>query len=241
MDRPREDLIRVDTSGIGVRKAEENGMPTLTGRFAMPGEWTEINSMIEGHYFERTAPSAFEKTIQESAQNMRVMFHHGLDPRFGVQVLGPIRSLLPDTNYEVDLFDTPEIRSLLPGLEAGLYGSSYKFDIVKEDANLRPTRSNWNPKGLPEVTMTELKVKEFGPTPIPAYKGTTAGIRSATDEFLLRSLVADEDRLRLLLEGIRAAALPDGEPEASTPADESRSTQDEAEMREEVKPSWHLS
>lgn len=241
MDRPHEDLIRVDTSGIGVRKADGEEMPTLFGQFAAAGEWTEINSMIEGHYFERTAASAFEKTIQESVQNMRVLFHHGLDPRFGVQVLGPIRSLNPDTSYEVDLFDTPEIRSLLPGLEAGLYGSSYKFDVVKEDANLRPTRSAWNPKGIPEVTMTELKVKEFGPTPIPSYKGTSAGIRSATDEFLLRSLVATPERLQLLLEGIRAAALPATEPEASTPAGEEPQHSAEPETREEEKPSWHLS
>jgi phage head maturation protease len=241
MDRPHEDLIRIDTSGIGVRKADGDGMPTLYGQFANAGEWTEINSMIEGHYFERTSPGAFEKTISESVQNMRVLFHHGLDPRFGVQVLGPIRSLNPDTSYEVDLLDTPEIRSLVPGLEAGLYGSSYKFDIVKEDVNPRPTRSSWNPKGLPEVTMTELKVQEFGPTPIPSYKGTSAGIRSATDEFLLRSLVASEERLQVLLGGIRAAALEPTEPEASTPEDLSRSTQDEAETREEAKPSWHLS
>lgn len=231
--------MRADLAGLKVRSADET--PVMTGRFAAPGEWTEINSIIEGHFFERSAPSAFEKTIKESKDRMKVLFHHGLDPFFGNSVLGPIRSLGSDTAYEVDLIDTDYNKRLVPMLENGLLGSSFRFDVVKEDVDERPRKSEWNPDGIPQVTLTEVRVKEFGPTPLPAYPGASAGLRSVTDQFVLMSLQADPERLRLLVEAIRAAALETGQPEASTAEEPSRSTQDEAETREEAKPSWHLS
>lgn len=74
-------------------------MPTLYGRFAAPGEWTEIRSAAEGHFMESMAPNAFEKTIAQNRDRIRVLFHHGQDPRVGMQVLGPIERLEPDTTY----------------------------------------------------------------------------------------------------------------------------------------------
>lgn len=247
MDRPHEGLKRADLTPIKVRAAEGETMPTLVGRYADPGEWTEIKSLVEGHFFERTSDTAFEKTNKEGLNSMRVLFHHGQDPRIGVQVMGKIARLDPDTAYEVPLYDTPEIRSLIPGLKDGQYGSSFSFDVVKEDVNVKPKRSDWNPEGIPEVTILEARVREFGPTPLPAYKGTSAGLRSVTDEFLLASYLGDQDRLRVLAESIRAAALSNLEPapqadpaEDTTPREESRRTQREAESREEEKPSWLL-
>jgi HK97 family phage prohead protease len=240
--RPHEGLIRADAPGYKLRTSEDGGMPTLTGRFAAPGEWTEIRSVAEGHFFERFAPGAFDKTIKESGPKMKVLFHHGLDPRLGMQVLGKIDRLDTDTSYEVPLFDTPEVRSLLPGLEAGVYGSSFKFGIVKEDVNDKPKRTDANPEGIMEVTITEARVKEFGPTPLPAYETTSAGLRSVTDEFLLASLQADPERLSLLVDAIRAAALQEAKEEpvsATSPALEPQHSA-EPETREEVKPSWLL-
>ena len=246
MDRPHEDLIRTCEPGLNLRTAADAGMPTMVGRFASPGEWTEINSIVEGHFMERMAPSAFEKTIQESKARMRVLFHHGLDPRLGMQVLGPIARLDPDTSYEVPLFDTPEVRSLVPGLEAGQYGASFKFSVVKEDTDIKPQRSDWNPRGIPQVTITEAKVREFGPTPLPAYPGASAGLRSVTDEFLLVSLHSNPERLRLLVESLRAAALlepTEPEPDGATtrsPVEPPHSTAEATSEGEEARPSWLL-
>jgi phage head maturation protease len=183
------------------------------------------------------------KTIKESVKKMRVLFHHGLDPAIGMKVLGPIASLDTDTNYEVPLLDTDYNRSLVPGLRAGLYGSSFKFDIVKEDAEVQPRRSDWNPEAIPQVTITEARVIEFGPTPLPAYSGASAGLRSVTDEFLLASLQAEPERLRLLVESIRAAALLQEKPEpieATTPPVVEPPHSGEATTQQEVKPSWLL-
>ena len=71
-------------------RAKDGEPPILAGRFAAPGEWTEIKSVTEGHFMERFSQDAFAKTIRESAKKMRVLFHHGLDPFFGAAVLGPI-------------------------------------------------------------------------------------------------------------------------------------------------------
>jgi phage head maturation protease len=161
-------------------------MPTLYGRFASFKEWTEIRSAKEGHFLERISPGAFEKTINENRKSLRVLFHHGQDPAIGYKVLGPIQRLDGDTSYEVPLLDTDYNRSLVPGLKAGLYGASFRFTVAKDEHVPHPRRSDWNPQGIPEVTITEAQVIEFGPTPLPAYKGATAGVRSTRE--LVREL-----------------------------------------------------
>jgi phage head maturation protease len=143
--------------------------------------WTEIRSAAEGHFMESMAPTAFEKTIAQNRDRIRVLFHHGQDPRVGMQVLGPIERLEPDTTYEVPLFDTPEVRSLAPGLKAGQYGASFRFHVIKDELEQHPRRSDWNPKGIPQVTVTEARVQEFGPTPLPAYRGASASARSTRE------------------------------------------------------------
>ena len=193
---------------------------------------------------ERSAPDAFKKTIAESKDRMRVLFHHGKDPFFGNSVLGPIRELNPDTSYEVDLLDTDYNKRLIPMLESGLLGASYRFDVIKEDVVLDPERSDHNPQGLPEVTLTEVRVKEFGPTPMPAYPGASAGLRSVTDEFLLAELLADKDRMWKLIEGLRAAALqpaePDPDGDTTSLVQEPPHSAEEPTTREEEHPSWLL-
>jgi phage head maturation protease len=156
-------------------------MPTLYGQFASFQEWAEIDSIAEGHYLERMAPSVFENSIAEDRDRIRCLYHHGLDPFFGTAPLGPIRSLEPDTSYEVDLIDTDYNKRLLPMLESGELGASFRFRVIRDELERRPSRSADNPARLPQVTVTEAKLIEFGPTPLPAYKGATAGVRSTRE------------------------------------------------------------
>jgi hypothetical protein len=167
-------------------------MPTLHGVGATYDEWTEINSRFEGHFMERFAPGSFRKTISEGRDQIRCLFHHGQDPNVGVKPLGTITDLSErgrGVEYTVDLFDADYVRSLVPGLEGGVYGSSFRFGIVKkEDERKRVS----NGKGLLERTIREASMRELGPTPFPAYSGTTAGLRSITDEFVLARFPAAE-------------------------------------------------
>jgi phage head maturation protease len=55
---------------------------------------------------------------------------------------------------------------------------------VRENIDKTTQASSYNPTGLPERTITEAKVMEFGPVTFPAYEGATAGVRSLTDWYL---------------------------------------------------------
>jgi HK97 family phage prohead protease len=191
-------------------RAVEGQMPTLYGHFAVFNRWTEINSAWEGQFMESISPGAFRNTFINNRKNMRVLFNHGKDPSVGDKVLGPIAELREDDEgayYEVPLLDTTYNRDLLPGLEAGLYGASFRFSVMKEAMNQKPTRSESNPDGLPERTIQEVRLSEFGPVTFPAYADATAGIRSLTDDFIVRQLVGDPERFQSLIKQYVPSAL----------------------------------
>lgn len=187
---PRDSLVRV-SEAFTLTRTTEDGMPTLHGLGAVYDEWTEINSRFEGHFMERFAPGSFSKTIREGKDRIRCLFHHGQDPNIGVKPLGTITSLGEagrGVEYDVELFNADYVRSLVPGLEAGVYGSSFRFGIVKKDDERKRVS---NGKGLLERTIREASMRELGPTPFPAYPGTSAGLRSITDEFVLAQFPAE--------------------------------------------------
>lgn len=182
---PRDGLVRA-LSGLEVRDAPAGDASpgTLVGYLAVFDQWSEINSIHEGHFMERLAPDAFNNTLADRAP--KVTFNHGKDPQMGDKVLGVPTVLEPDergVRYEVPLFDTAYNRELAPGLKAGAYGSSFRFNVLAEDFNKRAKASDYNPKGLPERTVRDLVMPEFGPVTFPAYVGAIAGMRSLTDDF----------------------------------------------------------
>ena len=194
---PRENLVRM-LMGDSLR-AELDGdhsdgrLGTLYGRLMNFNQWAEVNSTIEGHFMEITRSGAATKTFAENRSRMQVVFDHGQDRGIGRKPLGPLEdvSITDDfVDYQAALIDTSYNRDLIPGLRAGLYGNSYRFDVPtgKVRWNDRPTRSADNPQGLPEAVISEMRIKEFGPTPFPVYAGTSAGVRSMTDDYLLRQL-----------------------------------------------------
>lgn len=212
---PKTDCYRSIAEAPALRPERSS---VMVGRFAEFETWTEINSAVEGHFMERLAPTAFAKTVRENRGNMRVLFHHGRDASVGFQVLGTIEQLEQDTSHEVELFESvPQL--IMDGLRAGQYGSSYRFAIVNHDWVRRPKRSSHNPSGLPELTILEAKVREFGPTPIPQYSGTSSGIRSVTDEILLDALAEDPDRFEQMLRGRSHASLNGLESDRSRSSD----------------------
>jgi phage head maturation protease len=202
---PRDDLVRIGLP-LELTRTTEDGMPTLHGVGAVYGEWTEIGpSRVEGHFMERFAGGSFKKAISENRDQIRCIFHHGQDPSIGVKVLGPLEFIGErgrGVEYDVPLLDTDYNRSLIPGLEAGLYGSSFRFSTIKADNERRRIS---NDKGLLERTIREASMRELGPTPFPAYGGTTAGLRSMTDTFVLGRFPAEH----LVAEAAMRSADPD--------------------------------
>jgi HK97 family phage prohead protease len=207
---PRETLIRARstlefTPADELRDAgtdlEDGHLGLLRVLFSPVNEWTRITSMWEGDFMERFAPGAWRKTIREQRDRIRSLFQHGMDPQVGDKPLGPI-TLLEENDRggygEVPLLDTSYNRDLLPGLKAGLYGASHRFSVLREEVIDQPEPSDGNPHGLPERTVKEARLMEFGPVTFPAYAGATAGVRSLTDDFLMRCFERDPVKLRTM-------------------------------------------
>ena len=210
---PRDNLVRAVYPAVELRANESDpeALPVLEGHFSKFNEWTEIDSVYEGRFLERIAPGAFKRTIKNNLERIRVLFQHGQDPQIGDKPLGPIEELEEDeqgARYKVPLLDTSYNRDLIPGLKAGLYGSSFRFSVVKEELNTKAKRSAHNPDGLPERTIQEARLFEFGPVTFPAYAGATAGVRSLTDAYTLQRFTSDPKKLAELLDSMRAEALP---------------------------------
>ena len=185
MDAPRDDLIRM---GDTTRAAVEGR--TMTGYPIVFDTWTEIHSW-EGDFKERIAPGAVSKTLRESRDKIKVLFNHGMDPSIGDKPLGkPTVMRADDTGLyvEVPLSETSYNDDLLALMRDGAVdGQSFRFSVVKEEWD-KPKR------GLPERTITELRLMEFGPVTFPAYQATTVGIRSREDYSEWRGLTDDKRR-----------------------------------------------
>jgi HK97 family phage prohead protease len=181
-----ERIVRAHAGGFGLARGATGDLPTLRGHFSVFNQWANIESVREGKFLERVAPGAFAKTFSRDRDALRVLFNHGTDPSIGEKPLGPITVLQEDERgayYEVPLLDTAYNRELIPGLRAGVYGSSFRFTVEAEDFQPRVKRSTWNPDALPERTIIRAHLFEMGPVVFPAYPGATAGIRSLTDRF----------------------------------------------------------
>lgn len=150
---------------------------TLTGYPIVFDNWTTINSW-EGTFKERIAPTALERTLRNNGKNVKVLFNHGMDPSIGDKPLGKPAVMQTDQKglyVEVPLSDTSYNDDLLALMRDGaIDGQSFRFSVVKEDWQKTDTK-------MPERTITELKLYEFGPVTFPAYQATTVGIRSRED------------------------------------------------------------
>lgn len=191
-------------ASVSLRAEEESGDAegrTLFGHFARFNEWTEINSYFEGRFMERIAPGAFKKTFRDNLASMRILLQHGKDPMMGLKPIAEPQVLREDeagAYYEARLFDgLPEF--IVDGIRSGQYGASFQFEPMREEWVEEPGESDHNPMGLPERTLKELRVPEFGPVAWGAYQNATAGVRSLTDDFVFSWLAREPQRARELI------------------------------------------
>jgi HK97 family phage prohead protease len=207
--------------GLEMRAASEGGMPTMFGHFAVFDTWTEVDSVWEGRFMERIAPGAFKKTFRENKAGIRVLFQHGMDFSIGDKPIASIASLSEDdigAAYEAPLIDARYVRDdILPGLEANVYGASFRFSVMREEWIDEPKVSDLNPKALPERTIKEVDLAEFGPVTFPQYPEATAGVRSLTDAFIVDRFRSKPDLLRELIAAHGPAPSADAGPTPTSP------------------------
>ena len=198
--------------------AADGRLGTLEVNFSKFNTWYRIDSWWEGTFLERTAPGSFKKTIAERGSQVKVLFNHGMDLNIGDKVLSvpEVIEERSDSPYlEGPLFDTSYNRDLLPGLRAGAYGSSFMFEVLGETWNREPEPSRDNPDGLPERTITEVRLHEAGPVTWPANPDATAGIRSGVDWYAEQVQQRDQRRFDDLVRTFEAFRALNG---LSTPA-----------------------
>ncbi len=189
---PTDNLVRalIDTEAVHLRADGEGDGRTLFGHFAVFNRWTEIDSYWEGRFLEQITPGAFTRTIDENLSRIKVLYDHGYDPQIGNKPLGPIQKLTEDNTgayYEVPLIETDyNDRFILPAASNGLLGASFRFRVTEETWVEPKKASKHNPDKLPERTISDVDLYEFGPVTFPAYAEATAGVRSGTDDFLDR-------------------------------------------------------
>lgn len=172
----KEDVSTEETSG--------DSLGTLEVNFSRYNEWYRIDSWWEGTFLERIAPGAFKKTLAERGGQTKILFNHGMDFSIGDKVLAMPQEYGDRKESPFlagSLFDTSYNRDLLPGLRVGAYGSSFMFETLGESWENEPEKSEYNPDGLPERTITEVRLYEAGPVTWPANPGATAGMRCGTD------------------------------------------------------------
>ncbi|MEU5549212.1 HK97 family phage prohead protease [Micromonospora sp. NPDC047793] len=209
-------------------QADDGRLATMEVRFSMFDVWYEIDSWWEGRFLERTARGSFKRTIaahrsrKTDSAGVKVLFNHGHDFHIGDKLLGGIDSLTEESDSPlgvVALDDTSYNRDLLPGLRRGGYGSSFMFRVVKDSWDNEPKASEYNPEGLPERTIREVRLFEFGPVTWPANPDATSSLRcvAGTDAYYAQLRSRDPKRVDELRSRISASRTPNGEPPA-TPA-----------------------
>jgi len=222
MSLTREQLRRVPTIRSASRpvfgEAEasraENAAAegVLHGYFCRFGEWNPIDSMWEGSFLERVDPAAFNRTLNGGRGARAVcLFNHGHDPTMGDQALGKPSLIEPRDEgpyYEVPLFSgVPDL--IVEGLRSGAYGASYRFR-VRDDQWADPDEpTDHNPGMLPERTIHEVELYEFGPVTFPADPNATA---------MLRGYDLDDD-IAAALNDLRTSPADSGTDPANTPAE----------------------
>lgn len=204
MTAPNDDLFRGLVDGTELRADDDADGSLMYGHFSVFDSWYEIDSWYEGRFLERTAVGAFRKTIKENRESLIVQFDHGYDLHVGDSPLGEIETLREDDTgpyYEVSLYDTDYNRDrILPLLQGrtmdgrklgSALGSSFRFRVTKDEWVDPSKASSHNPDKLPERTIREVRLYEFGPVVFPANPAATAQARSLSDHFHARRLAKD--------------------------------------------------
>ena len=177
-----------------VSRAQGDGTGRLVEAYAAAFGQVARISDHQGRYDEENDPGAFNDRIAELNRSrgglaqVKVMYNHALtihgtpSERGSVAVAVPkeiradSKGLLTRSLY----LDTPFAEEILEGVRAGAYtAQSYTGAIIASSPELRPGEKH-RPRGgkYPLVRRMKLGLREYGPTPFPAFSGAEiVGVR----------------------------------------------------------------
>jgi len=158
----------------------------------------------EGHYREQISPTAFNQTIARNGGRFPVLYNHGrtlmgTPSDVGSMPIGNSQEVRPDGKGLLTISrynNNPLADQALEAIRNGdIRGMSWSGRIVAQDT--KTPRMGFRAKAdgsLTLVTRTEIALKEFGPTPFPAYIGADIVNVRATE--LLQSFRSLDDEAR---------------------------------------------
>jgi HK97 family phage prohead protease len=165
----------------------------------------------DGRYLERIDPSAFNKTLADKGNRFSVLYNHGMtiygtpSDRGAMPIGTPLevradaRGLLTVTRYNRNALAEEALEAIREGAitAQSFAGSFVRSDKPKPRGGFRADAQG----NLPLVTRQEINMREYGPTPFPAYsEAAIVGVRAAladTDTMLLALILenlADGDK-----------------------------------------------
>lgn len=215
---------------------EDGAEPIVEGMVVPYGQWSEVDSVIEGHFMERFAPGSLAKTFSETVRRMKGYFEHGRSKMFE---RAPVMDIRETWETDEGAFFRAALLDGIPGfivdgIRKGLYGASIGATPVQVDRS-RPGKSDYNPRGLEERTYKELRASDISLTPHPHYEAATVMMRSVTDDLEIKRLFqAGPDRFLELLR--ESQAVEEAEPEHSQPEEPEAPQEPEAPEAPEDQP-----
>jgi HK97 family phage prohead protease len=204
------DDIRIRSGGTG---------RTVEAYAAIFGEPAEIID-ADGHYFEVNHPTAFARTIAHRQGGFPVVYNHGMTiagtpSDRGSVPIGVSKEVRVDKRGVLTISEYGNSELADEVLEAIRMGAvkaqSYGGRFIRSDPN--PPRGGFRRSAggqLRTVTRMEVAMREFGPTPFPAFAGAAiTGIRA--QQVLAGLLAAPAERRSALLDQLDHLATPLGD------------------------------
>lgn len=186
----RGELLRSMT--LDSIEIERGGGGRTVVAYATPFEATNEVTDQHGHYYETVRATAFDRTIAEALGQVQVFYNHArnLDgspsSAFSIPIGVPLevkpdgRGLLTRTRY----LRTPLADDVLDAIREGAV-RAYSYT----GASLRPQVIGRH-EGLPLVAHTEIRLREYGPTPIPMVSNGGAAILAVRSAAVLEQVAA---------------------------------------------------
>ena len=161
----------------------------------------------QGHYIEDIGRSAFNKSAKESGLKAGVFYNHGMtihgtpSDLYSIPLGVPV-SVTPDAKGLLTVSrynNTATADAVLEAIrDGGVKGHSFTGRIIRSSPERMPKMSRSG--DLPRITRTELGLREYGPTPFPAYsQAEIMSVRSVAMSGL-GAVLSEDEKARMLYE-----------------------------------------
>ncbi|WP_433114280.1 HK97 family phage prohead protease [Micromonospora sp. CA-246542] len=191
-----------------------------------------------GRYIERIDAAAFNRTIKNNSDRVVCLYNHGYTIHGTPSDLGSIPIGTPleiraDSKglFTVTRYNRSEMADhVLEAIRNGdIRSQSFTGQIYRSSHTRIPKAKHGEP--LPTVTRFELGLREYGPTPMPAYEAAAITAVRSVQEIAEELAHLDEDAIADLVRTLSATSFGDSATE--------RATSVSTELGSEDSPDWH--